>query len=52
MHGKVDTTNLCVCTCTVCPTQCSRCVVCDPSAMAAIQRMCDTHYLHAHDKQI
>ena len=36
LHGKVDTTISCVCTCTVGSTQCSGCMVYGLSAMAAI----------------
>ena len=36
LHGKVDTTISCMCTCSVGSTQCSGCVVYGPRAMAAI----------------
>ena len=36
LHGKVDTTISCVCTCIVGSAQCSGCVVYNTSAMAAI----------------
>ena len=35
LHGKVDTTISCVCTCTVGSAQCSGCVVYGLGAMAA-----------------
>ena len=36
LHGKVDTTISCLCTCSVGSAQCSGCVVYGPGAMAAI----------------
>ena len=36
LHGKVDTTISCMCTCSVGSAQCSGCVVYGPGAMAAI----------------
>ena len=36
LHGKVDTTISCMCTCSVASTQCSECVVYGPGARAAI----------------
>ena len=36
LHGKVDTTILCMCTCSVGSAQCSGWVVYGPGAMAAI----------------
>ena len=35
LHGKVDTTISCLCSCVVGSTQCSGCVVYGPSVMAA-----------------
>ena len=35
LHGKVDTTISCMCTCTIGSAQCSGCLVYDLSAMAA-----------------
>ena len=36
LHGKVDTTISCMCTCSVGSAQCSGCVVYGPGALAAI----------------
>ena len=36
LHGKVDTTISCMCTCSVGFAQCSGCVVYGPGSMAAI----------------
>ena len=33
LHGNVDTTISCTCTCSVASAQCSGCVVCGPGAM-------------------
>ena len=35
LHGKISNRILCVCTCTVGSSQCSRCVVYSPGAVAA-----------------
>ena len=36
LHGKIDTTISCMCTCSVGSAQCSGCVVYGPGTMAAI----------------